>query len=275
MHTFTVSIALTLMFGCSPSQTTRPVAEPVAGIAPHAWGYIGAGAPENWSSISREYATCASGRFQSPIDLAPIAAADVDSLEVSYRPDILRIVNNGHTIQVNHRADSTLRVGGHPFRLLQFHFHSPSEHTESGRRHDLELHLVHKDELGNYAVLAVFIDEGAERRDVSDLWRYLPEMPDEMDHVYEGELTDPTDFLPTSLRHYQYHGSLTTPPCTETVIWNVLATPLKISSEHIEQFRERYAANARPVQPRAGWCLAPHVIGSVEMPVSSPHPTPF
>jgi hypothetical protein len=99
--------------------------------------------------------------------------------------------------------------------------------------------------------------------------------PDEMDHVYEGELIDPTDFLPISLRHYQYHGSLTTPPCTETVIWNVLATPLKISSEHIEQFRGRYAANARPVQPRAGWCLAPHAIGSVEMPVSSPHPTPF
>jgi hypothetical protein len=61
--------------------------------------------------------------------------------------------------------------------------------------------------------------------------RYLPETADEMTHVYEGELVDPTDFLPTSLRHYQYHGSLTTPPCSETVTWSVLASALTMSAE--------------------------------------------
>ncbi len=274
-----ISAALIAIFGataCSPSQThsTRPVAESADGDATHAWGYMGSGAPENWASLSPEYATCARGRFQSPIDLGPIAAADVDALEIAYQSDVLRIVNNGHTIQVNHQADSTLRVGGHPFRLLQFHFHSPSEHTESGREHELELHLVHRDELGNYAVVAIFIDEGAEPGDTSVLWRYLPEVADEMNHVYEGELVDPTEFLPSSLRHYQYHGSLTTPPCTEAVVWNVLASPVTMSAEQIAQFRELYAANARPVQARATWCLAPHVIGPVEALAPSQDPTP-
>jgi len=268
-----ISFALLSVAACSASQThsaTTPVAQPAPSGTPHDWGYMGSGAPDNWASLSPEYTQCATGRFQSPIDLGPIAAADVDSLDVSYQTDVLRIVNNGHTIQVNHRADSMLKVGKHPFRLLQFHFHSPSEHTESGQGHELELHLVHRDELGNYAVLAVFIDEGAALSDTSALWRYLPEAADEMDHVYEGELIDPTDLLPSSLRHYQYHGSLTTPPCTETVVWNVLASPVTMSAEHISRFRELYAANARPVQMRAAWCLAPHVIGPVQTDVATP-----
>jgi len=266
MRIHTACTALVGIVACSSSQlpSAPPTSEPAVGDAAHAWGYIGAGAPSNWASLSPEYGVCARGRFQSPIDLQPIAAVDVDALEVSYRPDILRIVNNGHTVQVNHRAESTLRVGGHGFRLLQFHFHSPSEHTESGRRHELELHLVHKDEQGNYAVVAVFIDQGVDQNHASGLWRYLPESFSEMEQVYEGELVDPSDFLPASLRHYQYHGSLTTPPCTETVTWNVLETALPMSSEHIALFRELYAANARPVQPRAGWCLAPHVIGPIK-----------
>ncbi len=235
---------------------------------------MGSGAPESWASLSPEYSVCASGRFQSPIDLGPIAAADVDALEVAYQADLLRIMNNGHTIQVNHQANSTLKVGGHPFRLLQFHFHSPSEHTELGRQHELELHLVHQDQVGNYAVVAVFIDEGAESGHTDALWRYLPEDADEMNHTYEGKLVDPKAFLPPSLRHYQYHGSLTTPPCTETVVWNVLASPLMMSAEHIARFRELYSANARPVQPRASWCLAPHLIGPVEADSSDQGSTP-
>ncbi len=239
----------------SPSTTAPPVQQ-----AAHAWGYMGPGAPDQWASLSPEYSRCASGHFQSPIDLRPIAQADVDALTVSYQPDALRIVNNGHTIQVDHRAPSTLRIGDRPFRLLQYHLHSPSEHTESGRAHALELHLVHQDEQGNYAVVAVFIDEGSSP-DERGPWAHLPELTDRVEHVYEGEPVDPTELLPSSLTHYQYHGSLTTPPCTETVTWNVLVTPIQLPAERIAQFRELYAANARPVQPRPTWCLAPHVIG--------------
>lgn len=231
--------------------------------ASHAWGYMGPGSPDHWAELSPEFAKCASGHFQSPIDLRPIAKADVDTLSLDYQPDTLRIVNNGHTIQVNHHGDSTLRIGDHPFRLLQYHFHSPSEHTEVGDAHALELHLVHQDDQGHYAVLAVFFDEGP-AKDGPDPWHHLPEVPDAMEHQYEGETVDPRDLLPPSLVHYQYHGSLTTPPCSETVTWNVLETPVTMPADRIEQFRHLYAANARPVQPRPTWCLEPHVIGEPE-----------
>ncbi len=245
----------------SPESADDP--ESVQGGA-HVWGYMGPGSPDHWGQLSGDYATCAQGQFQSPIDLRPIAKADVDALAIDYHPAVLRILNNGHTVQVNHDAESTLDVGDHRFRLLQYHFHSPSEHTESGNAHALELHLVHQDDVGNYAVVAVFFDEGPDTP-AADPWHmHLPKKPDGAVHEYSGEQVDPTDLLPKSLVHYQYHGSLTTPPCTETVTWNVLVQPVTMSAERIAQFRELYGANARPVQPRPTWCLAPHVIGEVD-----------
>jgi carbonic anhydrase len=240
----------------------HPGASPSGAAAAHAWGYRGPGAPARWASLSPEFATCATGRFQSPIDLTPLAASDVDPLTIDYRPDTLRISNNGHTVQVDHRADSTMWIGDHPFTLVQYHFHSPSEHTESGRRHAMEVHLVHRDSIGNYAVVAIFIDEG-EANVGPQVWNHLPERPDGAPHVFAGTQVDPSEFLPPSPspHHYQYHGSLTTPPCTETVTWSILATPVRISPEALARFRRVYSANARPVRPRAQWCLAPHLIG--------------
>ncbi|MEM6989238.1 MAG: carbonic anhydrase family protein [Myxococcota bacterium] len=250
------------LLGCKPVSAGSPEATaPAAATSEHHWGYLGPGAPEHWGELSAEFATCQTGQFQSPIDLTPIAKADVDALTISYKPDELRILNNGHTVQINHKADSTLSLVGHEFRLLQYHVHSPSEHTESGTHHALEMHLVHQDDAGNYAVIAVFFDEGPD--DGPDaVWQHLPERADGIEHDYVGEQVDPSELLPESLVHYQYHGSLTTPPCTETVTWNVLQTPVTVSAERIAHFRELYAANARPVQPRPDWCLAPHKIGS-------------
>lgn len=260
-HPTILTVLLAACAPASPPSTTPTTETPAASPdASHEWGYMGPGAPTEWASLSPEFADCAQGQFQSPIDLRPIAMADVDMLDTRYQPDVLRIVDNGHTVQVNHNAQSTLMVGDHEFRLLQYHLHSPSEHTESGARHQLELHLVHQDEHGNYAVVAVFIDEGPDDHD-SPLWHHLPQRGDHDAHVFEGEPVDPTTLLPSSLTHYQYHGSLTTPPCTETVTWNVLATPITMSADHIAEFRTLYAANARPVQPRPQWCLAPHLVG--------------
>jgi len=51
---------------------------------------------------------------------------------------------------------------------------------------------------------------------------------------------------------YYYIGSLTTPPCTEGVTWNVLNTPLQMSRGQIEAFRTLYPGSNRPVQPLNG-----------------------
>lgn len=255
----TLLATLALLNACGTQMASQPEAAP-APHHDHEWGYEGPAAPQDWGTLDPKFATCATGSFQSPIDLSPAAAADTDPIAMDYQPDIVRVVDNGHTVQINHEADSTLWVGSHAFSLVQFHMHSPSEHAEDGQVHDMELHLVHQDDEGNYAVVAVFIDEGTEVAS-SELWSYLPDHSDHGVHQYTDHTVDPREFLPDSLDHYQYHGSLTTPPCTETVTWAVMQTPVQLSHEHIALFRQRYSGNARPLQPRPQWALAPHLIG--------------
>src|SRR5262245_54322365 len=93
------------------------------------WGYDGEGGPEHWGALSPEYAVCATGREQSPIDFHPAAAisAELDDLAIAYAGSGLHILNNGHTIQVNVDEGSTLTIGGVSYALRQFHYHAPSE----------------------------------------------------------------------------------------------------------------------------------------------------
>ena len=90
-------------------------------------------------------------------------------MSASYRPAVLRIAhhqheadveNTGHTIQVDYPEADSLTIAGESFPLLQYHFHSPSEHTLGGRRFPMEMHLVHKSAKGRLAVIGVFIEEG-------------------------------------------------------------------------------------------------------------------
>lgn len=221
------------------------------------WGYTGRSDPGHWAELAPENAACGRGRFQSPIDLHAVARRLARPLRFDYRPDRLRIVNNGHTVQVDHQAGSTLTIAGRTYTLAQYHIHSPSEHTVDGRRFALELHLVHRHVSGDLAVVGVLIDEGSERgaegEAIARVWDHLPAHAGE---VFTGdESVNPGVLLPTSLEHYQYHGSLTTPPCSENVDWSVLVRPVLMSAEHIAEFRRLYRANARPIQARPDWCL--------------------
>lgn len=233
------------------------------------WDYSNEHGPQRWAELDKNYDKCATGEMQSPIDLPTRLIEGGEHLEINYSSDALRIVDNGHTIQVNHQGESRLSIEGVPFRLVQYHFHSPSEHAEQGQRHSLELHLVHTDDAGNYAVVGVFL-ETAELEDGAheSLWKHLPMGEDMSERVFVGEPVDPLSFLPAGREHYRYHGSLTTPPCTETVTWLVMRESLKVTAEHIEAFRELYQANARPLQMRPDWCLD---VVPMSSPVSAPH----
>src|SRR6516165_7682774 len=124
------------------------------------WGYGPEHGPSQWSELKPEFETCRTGKHQSPIDISGAEKADLPAVDFKYQASPLHIVNNGHTIQVNMPAGSTITVADHSYALLQFHFHTPSEETIRGKHHALVAHFVHKDADGKLAVVAVLFDVG-------------------------------------------------------------------------------------------------------------------
>ncbi|GAB6063462.1 carbonic anhydrase [Deferrisoma palaeochoriense] len=220
----------------------------VAGEVPH-WGYEGHEGPAHWEELSPEFWACGKGKNQSPVDLRGFIEAGLAPLEISYAEAPLAVVNNGHTIQVNYPAGSTLTVDGRTFVLKQFHFHAPSENTVEGKSFPLEAHFVHADDQGNLAVLALLFEQGEENPELAKIWAHMPASAGSQASP-EGVSVRADALLPASRDYYRYNGSLTTPPCTEGVLWLVLKTPATVSAEQVEAFRHvMHHDNNRPVQP--------------------------
>lgn len=211
------------------------------------WNYEAETGPANWGELSAEFRVCEFGFEQAPIDLRSAVRAELKGVEPAFRAMPLKIVNNGHTIQVNCEPGSQSRIDGETFDLLQFHFHHPSEHLLSGRAYEMELHFVHKSAAGKLAVLGVFIQNGAENGAISPIWA---SMPMEAGPVQEsGTRIDPAALLPASRRFFRYQGSLTTPPCSEGVLWTVFQQPIEMSEAQIRKFAGLFPVNARPAKP--------------------------
>jgi carbonic anhydrase len=215
---------------------------------PHEWDYGKDHGPAHWGSLKPEFATCQSGHHQSPIDIDKTEMADLPPIQFAYGPSPLRIVDNGHTIQVNYGPGSSIRIGQRKLLLKQFHFHHPSEETIHGRHHQLSLHLVHADAAGRLAVVAVLLDPGPENAVVRQLWDHLPKQEGKEER-HDDVRIDAADLLPADRGYYTFEGSLTTPPCTEHVTWLVLKQPVTVSSAEIARFSQRYPDDARPTQP--------------------------
>lgn len=219
------------------------------GHATH-WSYQGEGGPTVWGQLKPEFAKCAIGQRQSPIDIRGGIPVQLDPIEFDYRPTGFGVIDNGHTIQVNVPAGNAITVQGRRYDLLQFHFHRPSEERINGRQFDMVAHLVHKDPEGRLAVVAVLLDRGIAQPVIQAVWNNLP--------LEKGEesaaptVIDLNKLLPEDRRYYTYMGSLTTPPCSEGVLWLVLKTPAPISPEQINIFARLYPMNARPIQQASG-----------------------
>ena len=98
------------------------------------------------------------GQRQSPIDVPAAPAGDLPKLSFHYQVTPLAAENNGHTIEVKVAAGSYLRIGTERFDLVQFHFHTPSEHRLHGEQFPMELHFVHRNALDEIAVVGEAID---------------------------------------------------------------------------------------------------------------------
>ncbi len=211
------------------------------------WTYEGESGPEHWGTLSPQYATCSTGSNQSPINLHAAYEAKLDRVAFSYQGTPLNIINNGHTIQVNYQPGSTVTVDAQTYELLQFHFHTPSEHKVNGESFKMEMHLVHKKGEGELAVVGVLMKEGQANRFLDAIIQHIPKHAEERSMV-EAVTINAADVLPESGEYFHYYGSLTTPPCSEGVNWSVLKTPVEASAAQIEAFHSVMGDNARPVQ---------------------------
>jgi carbonic anhydrase len=228
-------------------------ASAIAAGEAHHWTYGGETGPAHWGALEPEFGACGLGHEQSPIDIRSDAAqkADLPAIEFAYRPSPLKIVDTGHSIQVNYAPGSFITVGGHRYELVQFHFHKPSEESLDGKRSDMVAHLVHKDADGHLAVVAVLLKAGALNPMVATLWANIPSGKEKERDAGDVQV-DATDLLPSGRAYYTFNGSLTTPPCSEGVTWFVLKSPSSLSPGEIERFGRVYPMNARPVQPLNG-----------------------
>lgn len=238
-HAWIALIALTASLPAAAQHTTAH------------WEYEGANGPAHWGALDGTYKTCGVGKEQSPIDIRGAKAEDLPAIAFSYRPSPLRLIDNGHTIQVNYAPGSFITVGDQKYELQQFHFHHPAEEHIAGKSYPMVAHLVHKNAEGKLAVVAVLLTEGESNPLVGTIWSRVPPVKGK-EATTEGVSINASELLPTSHGYFTYDGSLTTPPCTEGVRWFVLKRPVELSKSEIALFAKKYPHNARPVQPLNG-----------------------
>lgn len=213
----------------------------------HHWSYEGATGPAHWGDLSSDYSVCKTGQEQSPIDIVNTVAEKLPPIEFHYLQSPLKLIDNGHTVQVNYEPGSYITVSDKRYELLQFHFHHPSEEAIQGKYHDLVIHLVHKDAEGHIAVVAVLFNEGASNAGIKAVVEHMPTAKEK--EITADATVDATSLLPQTQSYYTFKGSLTTPPCSEGVTWFVLRTPSTLSKSELETLVRLYPHNARPVQP--------------------------
>ncbi len=214
------------------------------------WGYEGDKGPEHWGDA---FPVCGKGKKQSPLNIIGPFEKSKETLSVDYKEGPLKMLNNGHTIQVNIEPGSSLTIGKESFELLQFHFHRPSEEQVDGKNASMVAHFVHKSKEGKLAVIGVMLNEGKDSAAVKTLWANLP--PKEGEEFLPAKVMfNPASMLPKDMGFYNYEGSLTTPPCTEGVQFYILKAPVDISKQQLAKFP--FKLNARPVQALNGRKIA-------------------
>jgi carbonic anhydrase len=108
-------------------------------------------------------------------------------------------------------------------------------------------HLVHRNEQGQLAVVGVLLDPGLANSLIKNVWTYMPLDNGDAVRMPAG-LLDLNELLPKDQRYYQFLGSLTTPPCTEGVLWMVLKAPVTLGNDQLKLFGQLFPNNARPIQ---------------------------
>ncbi len=225
------------------------IIEPAHDSAAAQWDYAGANGPQAWASLKPEFAACAAGKRQSPINIddSITLRGPAEAIGFDYSTSSATVVNNGHTIAIDVHGDNGITVRGSRYQLMQVHFHHPSEERINNRGFAMVAHLVHKDYLGRIAVVAVLLEPGEANAAINAFWTYMPLGPGDQVAMPPGSVAL-SQLLPKDRRYYQFMGSLTTPPCTEEVLWMILKQPVTLSQDQLRLFAQQFPNNARPTQ---------------------------
>ena len=234
--------------------------------------------PLHWGTVTPSYATCGDkntgevGMKQSPVDIVPGNAVPTFFFPplFNYKQTPLTIENTGHYVEVPYKPNSYVAVGSQPtdvYQLAQFHFHAPAEHTINGVHYDAELHLVHTNDIGETAVIGVLLNSSAAGLPIFDtIMASSPTSPGEVELSQEVNVFD---LLPFSKGFYRYEGSLTTPPCSESVQWFLMQDPVPITPSALARLHSvismfpnyaGYPNNNRPVASQNGRAVLKSII---------------
>ncbi len=213
---------------------------PTNALAADFWGYSTANGPPVWGNLNPDYRLCTTGMAQSPISLEESNLLPAAPIHFRYGTLSANSVETSRGLLISAAPDHVLELNQDRFQLIQFHFHSPSEHEINHRRADAELHFVHRNDKNQLLVVAVLLEEGQPNLALASLLRSAT--------TASATLLDLNQLLPSTTEHYQYVGSLTTPPCTEGVQWIVMRSPLSLSAEQIVQLHKYVHDNNRPLQ---------------------------
>ncbi|MDO9596804.1 MAG: carbonic anhydrase family protein [Azoarcus sp.] len=215
------------------------------------WSYAGDTGPDRWGSLRPDWKLCAEGIRQSPIDLRDGVAVELDPVKFDYRASRFRITDTGNMLRVNVGEGMGIEVRGQRYTLEYFTLHRPSEERVGGGASDMVAHFHHRDSDGKPAVLGVLLERGEQTNPL--LQMVLNNLPLEKGNTYMPEaMIDLGAFLPVDPGHFLYMGSLTTPPCTEGVLWIVMKEPVLLSDDQLEIFTRLHPRNSRPIQPTKG-----------------------
>ncbi|XP_031286739.1 alpha carbonic anhydrase 4-like [Pistacia vera] len=220
--------------------------------------------PKSWGNINPNWRTCGNGKMQSPIDLVGkslLVSATLGKLKRDYNP-ASAVLQKGHFISVKWKGDAgQININGTYYKLVQCHWHTPSEHTFNGSRYELELHMVHVSSDNKKAVIGIVYEYGHPDPFLSRLFPYIKSLGEKEKEIRN---VNPGDVKFGSRKYYRYIGSLSTPPCTEGVIWTIVNKVRTVSREQVRALKEKvedgFVENARPTQQlkgRAIWFYSP------------------
>lgn len=194
---------------------------------------------------------CEEGQRQSPIDIGGAAPAELPAIRFRYGETVAaQVFDTGSTVEVEFAAGRRpwITIRGERFELREFHFHQPSEHRVGGEGYALELHLVHENQVGEAAVVGVFLEAEVNRPHavIEQIWTTVPERVG----VRAPIRISPAGLLPRDRSYVRYAGSLTTGRCSEGVRWHMLRGRIALSPEQAAAYR--HPNSARPLQPLNG-----------------------